>query len=130
MSLQALDLLDRMLSFNPEKRITVDQALEHPYMESLHSPEDEPVCGAVCCISYLSLVLVVVVVTMSLVVVVVITMSLVLVVVITMSLVVVVVVTMSLVLVVVVLVVIIHSPSVFEPTSSSSPSLIWPALRD
>ena len=42
--LQALDLLDKMLMFNPAKRITVEEALEHPYMESLHSPEDEPVC--------------------------------------------------------------------------------------
>jgi hypothetical protein len=45
---QALDLLDKMLTFNPEKRITIEQALEHPYMESLHSPEDEPVRGAPC----------------------------------------------------------------------------------
>ena len=37
---QALDLLDKMLTFNPDKRITIEQALEHPYMESLHSPED------------------------------------------------------------------------------------------
>jgi len=40
----ALDLLDKMLMFNPARRITVEQALEHPYMESLHSPEDEVVC--------------------------------------------------------------------------------------
>lgn len=42
---QALDLLDKMLMFNPAKRITVEEALEHPYMESLHSPEDEVVCA-------------------------------------------------------------------------------------
>ena len=36
-----------MLTFNPEKRITIEQALEHPYMESLHSPEDEPVRDSV-----------------------------------------------------------------------------------
>jgi mitogen-activated protein kinase 1/3 len=27
----ALDLLSKLLTFNPNKRITVDQALEHPY---------------------------------------------------------------------------------------------------
>ena len=31
-----------MLAFNPNKRITVEQALEHPYFEDLHCPEDEP----------------------------------------------------------------------------------------
>lgn len=36
------DLLDRMLVFNPAKRITVEQALEHPYLASLHDPDDEP----------------------------------------------------------------------------------------
>jgi serine/threonine protein kinase len=41
--LQALDLLEKMLCFNPAKRITVDECLEHPYMSSLHAPEDEPV---------------------------------------------------------------------------------------
>lgn len=41
---QALDLLDKMLHFNPSKRITINQALQHPYMESLHNPDDEPEC--------------------------------------------------------------------------------------
>ena len=31
-----------MLVFDPEKRITIDEALEHPYMERLHFAEDEP----------------------------------------------------------------------------------------
>lgn len=39
----ALDLLKRLLTFDPDKRITVEQALEHPYLEGLHFPDDEPV---------------------------------------------------------------------------------------
>lgn len=39
---EALDLLRGMLIFHPEKRITVDAALEHPFLSSLHNPEDEP----------------------------------------------------------------------------------------
>ena len=38
----AVDLLKRMLTFDPKKRITVDDALEHPYLSALHCPEDEP----------------------------------------------------------------------------------------
>ena len=38
----ALDLLERMLAFNPARRITVDEALKHPYLEPYHDPEDEP----------------------------------------------------------------------------------------
>lgn len=37
------DLLENMLVFNPSKRITVETALEHPYLASLHDPDDEPV---------------------------------------------------------------------------------------
>jgi hypothetical protein len=36
-----------MLEFNPYKRITVEEALEHPYLSSLHLPEDEPVSDPV-----------------------------------------------------------------------------------
>nr|ANG60946.1 extracellular signal regulated kinase [Mizuhopecten yessoensis] len=41
--LKALDLLERMLTFNPHKRITVEQALEHPYLEQYYDPADEPI---------------------------------------------------------------------------------------
>jgi hypothetical protein len=30
-----------MLILNPKKRITVKDALEHPYLEDLHDPQDE-----------------------------------------------------------------------------------------
>lgn len=37
-----IDLLGRMLDLNPRTRITVEEAIKHPYLESLHDPEDEP----------------------------------------------------------------------------------------
>lgn len=37
----ALDLLERLLAFNPGKRITVEDALEHPYVHAHHSPSNE-----------------------------------------------------------------------------------------
>jgi len=40
----ALDLIDKMLQFNPHKRITVEEALSHPYMATLHDLSDEPCC--------------------------------------------------------------------------------------
>ncbi|KAG8375006.1 hypothetical protein BUALT_Bualt10G0054600 [Buddleja alternifolia] len=43
MSPLALDLLGKMLVFDPDQRITVDDALCHPYLSSLHDIHDEPV---------------------------------------------------------------------------------------
>ncbi|KAL8137993.1 hypothetical protein V2J09_003994 [Rumex salicifolius] len=40
----AVDLLDRMLVFDPDKRITVSEALGHPYLAAHHDESNEPVC--------------------------------------------------------------------------------------
>jgi serine/threonine protein kinase len=42
---EALDLMEKMLTFNPAKRITVDEALEHPYFASIRSRECERGCS-------------------------------------------------------------------------------------
>ncbi|AWP17628.1 Mitogen-activated protein kinase [Scophthalmus maximus] len=41
---EALDLLAAMLRFDPRERISVTQALEHPYLAKYHDPDDEPIC--------------------------------------------------------------------------------------
>lgn len=41
---EALDLVEKMLEFNPAKRITVEDALAHPYLASMHDATDEPIC--------------------------------------------------------------------------------------
>lgn len=46
----AVTLLQAMLVFDPKKRITVEQALKHPHLESLHCEEDEP--GAPCLFNF------------------------------------------------------------------------------
>ncbi|EOY04614.1 Mitogen-activated protein kinase 6 [Theobroma cacao] len=40
----AIDLVEKMLTFDPRQRITVEAALAHPYLTSLHDISDEPVC--------------------------------------------------------------------------------------
>lgn len=34
--------MERMLQFDPRKRITVEEALQHPYLAQLHDPASEP----------------------------------------------------------------------------------------
>lgn len=50
---EAVDLVSRLLHFNPEKRITVDEALQHPYVIQFYNPDDEIVlgCDVVPCLS-------------------------------------------------------------------------------
>jgi len=38
---EALDMLQHLLSFNPNKRYTAVDALEHPYVGAFHNPEEE-----------------------------------------------------------------------------------------
>lgn len=44
-SADALDLLQKLLQFNPNKRITAEQALEHAFVAQFHNPADEPRCS-------------------------------------------------------------------------------------
>eukprot|EP00249_Psilotum_nudum_P015110 c25172_g1_i1 orf=750-1886(+) len=40
----AIDLIEKMLAFDPNRRITVEDALAHPYLSNLHDVTDEPGC--------------------------------------------------------------------------------------
>ncbi|GAA6010734.1 hypothetical protein JCM11491_002921 [Sporobolomyces phaffii] len=38
----AVDFLAKTMTFDPTKRLTVEQCLEHPYVSAYHDPDDEP----------------------------------------------------------------------------------------
>jgi hypothetical protein len=43
----ALDLLEKLLRFDPAERISVAEALKHPYLAPYHDETDEPDCSSV-----------------------------------------------------------------------------------
>ncbi|KAF9882924.1 MAPK protein hog1 [Aspergillus nanangensis] len=42
---EAIGILGKMLTLDPQERITADRALSHPYLKCYHDPLDEPVAG-------------------------------------------------------------------------------------
>jgi mitogen-activated protein kinase 1/3 len=40
----ALDMLEKLLAFNPTKRITVEEALKHPYLEPVSKKNAYIIC--------------------------------------------------------------------------------------
>lgn len=44
---ECIDFLKGLLTFDPEKRMTVDEALKHPYLSSFHSEEEEYICDRI-----------------------------------------------------------------------------------
>jgi mitogen-activated protein kinase 1/3/mitogen-activated protein kinase 6 len=42
MELSVQDLLSKMLQWDPEERFTVEEAIQHPYLQGLYCPDDEP----------------------------------------------------------------------------------------
>jgi len=42
---EAIDLLSKLLTIDPEQRITAEEALEHPFFSELHDAGDEPICA-------------------------------------------------------------------------------------
>lgn len=42
MSPSALEMLEQILRWDPDRRISVFDAIKHPYLEVLHCPDDEP----------------------------------------------------------------------------------------
>lgn len=46
-SREGIDLLEKMLQWDPTKRITVTEALKHPFLSKWHDESDEPTCLSV-----------------------------------------------------------------------------------
>jgi mitogen-activated protein kinase 15 len=44
---ELLDFLDLLMQYNPNKRMTSAEAVEHPYLRNFHNPDDEPDFGRV-----------------------------------------------------------------------------------
>ena len=42
---EAIDLVRRLLVFNPDRRLTADESLRHPYVRRFHNPVSEMVVG-------------------------------------------------------------------------------------
>lgn len=42
---EAQDFLAKTLLWDPEQRLDIEQAIQHPYVDKLHCPEDEPTRG-------------------------------------------------------------------------------------
>jgi len=40
----SIDMLQKLLMFNPDKRMTAEEALEHPYVAQFHAPDEEITC--------------------------------------------------------------------------------------
>jgi mitogen-activated protein kinase 7 len=38
----AVDLIEKLLQFDPEHRLSAEQALQHPYLEAYRDPAEEP----------------------------------------------------------------------------------------
>ncbi|KAG2747965.1 hypothetical protein CY34DRAFT_800297 [Suillus luteus UH-Slu-Lm8-n1] len=43
----AIDFLEKCLTFSPRRRITVVEALQHPYFDPYHDPDDEPMADPI-----------------------------------------------------------------------------------
>lgn len=46
-SSEALDLMSKMLTIDPRQRISIEEALEHPFVRNLHAEAQEPVADSV-----------------------------------------------------------------------------------
>lgn len=40
----AIDLFEKLIRFNPDKRITAEEALKHEYVAQFHNEDEEPIC--------------------------------------------------------------------------------------